>query len=90
MGALLAYREVGRRVPIVGFDDFEAATMIHPAVSVVSQDIAAIARAAVHLLFRRQEGWDGPAEVVTIPTKLQLRGSEKVSDAYTGREQMLP
>jgi LacI family transcriptional regulator len=77
MGTLMAFRELGRRVPLVGFDDFEAATMVDPAVSVVRQNIAAVSQASVDLLLRRQAGWDGPAETITIATELELRGSER-------------
>ncbi|MDR1767672.1 MAG: LacI family transcriptional regulator [Propionibacteriaceae bacterium] len=77
LGTLLAFRERGRRVPLVCLDDFEAATVLDPAVSVVSHDFTATAEAALDLLLRRTKGWDGPPEQVTIPVNLILRGSEK-------------
>ena len=39
IGALFAFRERGRRLPLIAFDDFEAARLSQPAVSVVTQNI---------------------------------------------------
>jgi LacI family transcriptional regulator len=76
VGALLAFRETGRRVPLIGFDDFEAATLSSPAVSVISQDVAAMGRRAAQLLIDRLGGWAGERVVETLPVSLVLRGSE--------------
>lgn len=87
VGALLAFRELGRRVRLIGFDDFEAARLSEPAVSVVSQDVIGMGRKAAELLIDRLGGppsiatapMKGPMERRThvLPTTLVLRGSEQ-------------
>lgn len=77
LGALHAFRDAGRRLPLVGFDDFEAATLLDPPVSVVAQDVGGMGAAAVHLLLDLLGGTaDVPSRVV-VPTTLHLRGSER-------------
>ncbi len=77
LGALQAFRAAGRRLPLIGFDDFEAATLLDPPVSVVGQDVGAMGAAAVTILLDTLEGAaDVPSRVV-VPTTLHLRGSER-------------
>ncbi|MGA1836448.1 LacI family DNA-binding transcriptional regulator [Herbiconiux sp. 11R-BC] len=76
VGALLAFRE-HRRVPLIGFDDFEAALLGDPAVSVVSQDIQEMGRLAAEIVFRRLAGDPVAATTHVLPTRLVLRGSER-------------
>jgi len=76
MGAIVAFRKLGRRVPLIGFDDFEAAPLLMPAVSVVTQDESQMASIAVDRVVDRLEGKELPHETVTVPTELTLRGSE--------------
>ena len=77
MGAIVAFRKLGRRVPLIGFDDFEAAPLLMPAVSVVTQDESQMASIAVDRVVDRLEGKELPHENVTVvPTELILRGSE--------------
>lgn len=78
LGALHAFLAIGRRIPMVGFDDFEAATVVRPAVSVVSQDAAGMGRRAAQQLMRRIGGGDvrRPQRVV-LPTRVTVRGSER-------------
>jgi LacI family transcriptional regulator len=64
-----------RRTALVGFDDFELADLLTPPVTVVAQDPALLGRTAAGLLFRRLAGEAGPAERVTLPTRLLPRGS---------------
>jgi LacI family transcriptional regulator len=77
VGALLAFRAVGRRLPLIGFDDFEAAQLADPAVSVVSQDTAGMGRLATELLLGRAARNPFEAERHVLPTSLILRGSER-------------
>lgn len=77
VGALLAFRELGRRLPLIGFDDFEAATLMSPAVSVVSQDFEQIGTSAARILLERMSGSEEPHRTTVVPTTLVLRGSEK-------------
>ncbi|MDM4762202.1 LacI family DNA-binding transcriptional regulator [Galbitalea sp. SE-J8] len=76
IGALLAFRRLGRRLPLIGFDDFEAAPLAVPAVSVVRQDVNEMGRLAAELVIRRATGRGAPATTHTLPTSLVLRGSE--------------
>ena len=78
MGALRAFQQVGRRVPLIGVDDFEAAPLLTPPVSVVSQDVDRMATIAVERLVARIDGADLPVETITVPTTLTLRGSERI------------
>ncbi|WP_431047357.1 LacI family DNA-binding transcriptional regulator [Streptomyces sp. P1-3] len=64
-----------RPVALVGFDDFELADLLSPAVTVVAQDPAQLGRTAADMLFRRLDGGaDAPRRVV-LPTRLIVRGS---------------
>jgi len=76
VGALLAFRALGLRVPLIGFDDFEAAQLADPAVSVVSQDTAGMGRLATELLLGRAARHPFEAQRHVLPTTLVLRGSE--------------
>ncbi|TQL84701.1 LacI family transcriptional regulator [Microbacterium saperdae] len=76
IGAVLAFRTLGRRVPLIGFDDFEAAPLVTPAVSVVSQDVALMGRTAAELALSRIDGDSSEPTVHTLDTRLILRGSE--------------
>lgn len=76
VGALLAFREAGR-LPLIGFDDFEAAQLSTPPVSVVSQDIPEMGRLAAELALGRLAGDASPHRTHVLATTLQLRGSER-------------
>ena len=75
LGVLRAMRRTGESVALVGFDDFELADLLHPAVTVVAQDPSALGERAAQLLFDRIHGDTRPAERVTLPTELIVRGS---------------
>ncbi len=76
VGALLAFRQVGRRVPLIGFDDFEAAQLSTPETSVVRQDVAEMGRKAAEIVFDRLAGNSSPPQTYVLPATLVLRGSE--------------
>jgi LacI family transcriptional regulator len=92
IGALMAFRKQGRRVRLIGFDDFEGAQLADPQVSVVNQDVALMGRTAAQLMLARlgrpenllggSEGFGLLAipEIggVTLSTRLILRGSERM------------
>ena len=59
IGAALALARRRRRVALVGFDDFELATALEPAVTVVTVDTNALGRLAAETLLRRLDGWRG-------------------------------
>lgn len=77
IGAVQAFATVGRRLPLVGFDDFEAAPLVRPAVSVVAQDVALMGQVAAETLLALIAGDAGPAVTHTLDTHLELRGSER-------------
>ena len=63
---------------LVGFDDFELADLLSPAVTVVAQDPVGLGRVSAELLFARLGGEDAPPRTVTLPTVLVQRGSGEV------------
>jgi LacI family transcriptional regulator len=60
MGALVALREAGLRVPhdvaVVGFDDIPAARLVAPPLTTVAQFPQQLGRRAAELLFERLAG----------------------------------
>lgn len=76
VGALFAFRDHGR-LPLIGFDDFEAAYLSTPVVSVVSQDISEMGRLAAKIVLDRLAGLSTEATTHILPTTLELRGSER-------------
>lgn len=79
IGALLAFRQTGCRLPIIGFDDFEAAPLASPPVSVVSQDIALMGRTAANIALARIDGDTSSHHAHVLSTQLVLRGSERAT-----------
>lgn len=77
VGALLAFRDAGRRLPLIGFDDFEGAQLSTPAVSVVSQDIPEMGRLAAEIVLNRLAGSGAEPRTHVLRTRLELRGSER-------------
>jgi LacI family transcriptional regulator len=77
VGAVLGFARAGERLPLIGFDDFESATLVTPQASVVEQDIPTMGRAAAERLIARIEGDDSPPQRLVLPTRLVLRGSER-------------
>jgi LacI family transcriptional regulator len=80
IGAIRALQRLGRQheVALVGFDDVLLADLLHPPVSVVAQDPAALGRTAAELLFGRLAGDRSPPRHVVIPTRLIPRGSGEI------------
>ncbi|NBE94988.1 LacI family transcriptional regulator [Nonomuraea sp. KC401] len=69
----------GRRLALVGFDDFELADLLQPGVTVVAQDPSWMGRVAAELLFRRLRGDVGPSEHIELPVRLIPRGSGEIA-----------
>ncbi|WFB11464.1 LacI family transcriptional regulator [Streptomyces sp. LX-29] len=70
-----------RPVALVGFDDFELADLLSPAVTVVAQDAAQLGRTAADMLFRRLDGGADEPRQVVLPTRLIARGSGEIPPA---------
>ena len=83
MGTVRALRELGlqHRVALVGFDDFQLADLLDPAITVVAQDARAIGHLAGELLFRRMEDSERQATTHIVPCTLVTRGSGEIPPA---------
>jgi LacI family transcriptional regulator len=77
IGALLAFRDRGVRIPLIAFDDFEAARISEPAISVVTQNIQEMGRLAAERVIARATGESLAGTTTVLPTALVLRGSER-------------
>lgn len=66
-------------VALVGFDDFELADLLSPAVTVIAQDPGRLGRTAAELLFRRLEGEAGPPQRLELAGRLIVRGSGEIA-----------
>jgi LacI family transcriptional regulator len=71
----------GRRLTLVGFDDFELADLLTPGVTVVAQNPGEMGRIAAELLFRRLAGGGGPTQRIELSTRLIVRGSGELPPA---------
>jgi LacI family transcriptional regulator len=76
VGAIDAFTRTGTRLPLIGFDDFESAALVRPAVSVVAQDVALMGESAARAVLARLDGGTAAPLTTTLPTRLVLRGSE--------------
>jgi LacI family transcriptional regulator len=83
IGAVRALRQLGRErsIALLGFDDFELADLLQPAVTVVAQDPAAIGKLSAELLLRRIVAPDESPELHVIPTRLIVRQSADILPA---------
>lgn len=64
---------------LIGFDDFELADLLNPGVTVIAHDPVALGKTAADLLFRRLQGYRGPAQTIEIATRLVPRGSGEIA-----------
>ena len=78
VGLIEAMTSAGRRIAIVGFDDFELAGSLVPPVTVVRPDVRELGRLAAELLLRRMEGWSGAPQKLILPVELVERGSGEI------------
>jgi LacI family transcriptional regulator len=79
--ALHTLRTLGlnHKIAMVGFDDFELADLLEPAVTVVAQEVSELGRTAAELLFSRLDGDESPYRRVIVPTRLIERGSGEIA-----------
>jgi LacI family transcriptional regulator len=78
IGALRALLGKGP-VALVGFDDFELAELVSPAVTVIAYDAAELGRCAARLLLQRLSGDARPPQRIVLPTTLVARGSGEIA-----------
>lgn len=75
-------------IALVGFDDFETASLLQPGVTIVQQPVELLGCAAAEALFARlAEGQrDSPPKCIVLPVKLVVRGScgAKLSKRFIG------
>ena len=84
VGVLLAAQDMGLRVPndlsVAGFDDFDFATMVRPALTSVSVDFVQMGMWGAEVLITLAEGGHSPPSV-SLPSTLVVRGSTGVVPA---------
>ncbi|HEY5979907.1 MAG TPA: LacI family DNA-binding transcriptional regulator [Microlunatus sp.] len=80
IGGVRALHRRGRQseIALVGFDDLPLADLLTPGITVVAQDPIEIGRVAAERLFARMDGDLGPAEIITVPARLIIRGSGEI------------
>ncbi len=68
---------IPKKMALIAFDDFVAATLVRPAITVVSQPVTEMGRRAASMLLSRIKGElsSQPRERITIPTELIIRES---------------
>ncbi len=83
LGALRAIQKHGlhNEIALIGFDDLPLAELLHPALTAVAQDPAAIGRTAAEILFTRLDGKAFQVRHEVIPTRLLVRGSGEIAPA---------
>ena len=79
LGVLKAFRRLGVSCPIVGYDDFESAALVEPAVTVVSHSVAEMGRRAAELLLARIDGDRSPPHHIVLPAVTTVRASHRPS-----------
>ncbi|MGH9107464.1 MAG: LacI family DNA-binding transcriptional regulator [Acidimicrobiales bacterium] len=83
-GVLGAFAGLARPPALVGFDDFELAPLLSPAVSVIAYDPTELGRRAARLVCERLDGAGGPPRQIVMPTELVARGSGEVGPEKIG------
>jgi LacI family transcriptional regulator len=84
VGLVEAMTAAGRRMAIVGFDDFELAGSLAVPVTVVRPDVRELGRLAAELLVRRMGGWTGEPQKIVLPVELVERGSGEIAPDERG------
>ncbi len=79
IGALEAFQASGIWLPLIGFDDFENASLIMGGLSVVAQDIQGTGTEAAKLLLKQIKGGSVRPEEMIQAVQLIVRGSEKAN-----------
>ncbi|WP_395406390.1 substrate-binding domain-containing protein [Pseudoduganella sp. UC29_106] len=77
IGAIKAFRRVGRRVPediaVLGFDDIPVAHVFEPGLTTIAQPVRELGATAAEMLLKRLDG--GSAESCTLQHALVVRAS---------------
>lgn len=79
VGAMKAARDAGLDVPsdlaVVGFDDIQLASLLHPALTTIHQDKVGLGRAAARALLEQIENPEMTPAALTLPVELIIRAS---------------
>ncbi|MFE3138648.1 LacI family DNA-binding transcriptional regulator [Streptomyces scopuliridis] len=75
LGALGVLNRLRQDVAVIGFDDFETASLMAHPLTVVSYEARAIGRIGAELLFKRIAGDRSRPRTVVVPTTLVERGT---------------
>ena len=81
VGALRALQAAGKTLAVVGYDDFELATLLPVPVTVLANDPLEMGRQGAELLFERLAGLEGPPIHKVIPGRLIERGTGELTPA---------
>ncbi len=86
IGALSALKQLGNRstTAVVGFDDFDAAPLLEPPITVTAQDLWAQGRLTAEILFRRLAGDRADITEHVVRARLIQRGSGEIPPAPSG------
>lgn len=78
IGAIKAIHALGlgAHLAITGFDDFELADVVSPAVTTLAHDPTELGRRAAQLALDRIEGGDGPPRSIVLPTQMIARDNQ--------------
>jgi LacI family transcriptional regulator len=79
VGAMKAARDAGLDVPadlaVVGFDDIQLASLLHPALTTIHQDKVGLGRAAARAILEQIENPEMTPAALTLPVELIIRAS---------------
>jgi LacI family transcriptional regulator len=75
-----ALRELGltNKVALIGYDDFEGADLMTPALSLIRQNVDEMAKQSAQMLFERIEGYSGGVREILVSTDYIPRGSGEI------------
>jgi len=76
-----ALRELGinNHIALIGYDDFEGADLMSPALSMIRQNVAEMARQSAQMLFERIDGYSGGVREIMVSTDYIPRGSGEIT-----------
>lgn len=66
---------IGSQMGVAGIDDFTAATVVRPGITIIAQPVDQIARHATDLLIQRIADSEQPVQTLRMTPTLQVRGS---------------
>jgi LacI family transcriptional regulator len=79
VGAMKAARDAGLDVPadlaVVGFDDIQLASLLHPALTTIHQDKVGLGQAAARAILEQIENPEMTPAALTLPVELIIRAS---------------